>query len=67
MNKLNSFFITLSVILATHFSVFAQQNSVKKLPSMHKQRNNNIDIKHIALNLRFNWQKKQASGIATIT
>lgn len=67
MNKFNSFFITLGVILATHLSVFAQQDSVKKSPSMHKQRNNNIDIKHIALNLRFNWQKKQASGTATIT
>ena len=67
MNKLNSFFIILGIILANHFSVFAQQDSIKKLPSMHKQRNNNIDIKHIALNLRFNWQKKQAIGIATIT
>lgn len=39
----------------------------KKLPPTNWIRSRKIDIKHIAIDLRFDWQKKQAYGTATVT
>lgn len=44
-----------------------QADSIKKLPSPDWVRTKRIDVKHIALDLRFDWEKKQAAGIAAIT
>lgn len=44
-----------------------QADSIKKLPPTQWTRSRNIDVKHIALDLRFDWKKKQAYGSATIT
>ena len=49
-------------------TIFAQElDSFKKLPSLLEIRHSAIDVKHIALDLEFDWQKKQALGTATIT
>jgi aminopeptidase N len=58
------------------FPSFAQQtDSTQKLlsalphpfPPAQWQRPRTLDVKHIALNLRFDWQKKQAYGTAALT
>lgn len=47
---------------------FAQlTDSLKKLPALQEIRHSAIDVKHIALDLQFDWQKKSAFGTATIT
>ncbi len=43
------------------------QDSIKKLPATYSSPKHNIDMKHIALDLHFDWKKKQAIGTATIT
>jgi aminopeptidase N len=66
MNQL----IACSLFILTFFSgaVSAQQpDSMKKLPPLHAPRSPKIDVRHIALNLRFDWQKKQAIGTAKIS
>lgn len=48
--------------------VSAQQPAeTKKLPPLNQLRTRRIDVKHIAIDLRFDWQKKQAFGTAAIT
>lgn len=48
-------------------SVFAQQDATKKLPPVNWVRSRKIDVKHIDLDLRFDWDKSQAIGVETIT
>ncbi|MBK8464483.1 MAG: M1 family metallopeptidase [Chloracidobacterium sp.] len=48
-------------------SVFVQQDEKKKLPPVNWVRSRNIDIKHIDVDLRFDWDRSQAIGTATIT
>lgn len=56
----------LSVLSAK--AIFAQElGSLKRLPALQVIRHSEIDVKHIALDLQFDWQKKQAFGTATIT
>lgn len=40
---------------------------VKKLPPLHEVRTREYDMRHIALDLKFDWEKEQAYGTATIT
>ncbi len=49
--------------------LFQQDDSakVKKLPPAHFIRSRDFDMRHIALNLKFDWDKEQAIGTATIT
>ncbi|MBL7816961.1 MAG: HEAT repeat domain-containing protein [Saprospiraceae bacterium] len=48
--------------------IFAQElDSLKKLPALQEMRQPKIDVKHIALDLSFDWQKKQTFGTATLT
>ena len=56
-------------IFLLNFSLnFAQQtDSLKALPLAQLVRILKIDVKHIALDLTFDWQKKQAIGTATLT
>src|SRR5438128_2173682 len=48
-------------------SVFVQQDGTKKLPPVHWVRSRKIDVKHMDLDLRFDWDKSQAIGVETIT
>lgn len=64
MNKFYKLLSIVFIVLCTHAS--AQQDSVKKLP-VHWARTRTIDVRHIALDLRFNWIKRHAYGTATIT
>jgi aminopeptidase N len=65
-------FLTLFCVLPC-LPLSAQQSdsTAKKLPPTlppaQWQRPRTLDVKHIALNLRFDWQKKQAFGTAKIT
>ena len=44
-----------------------EKNQVKKLPPVHYVRSRDYDMRHIALNLKFDWDKEQAFGTATVT
>jgi aminopeptidase N len=44
-----------------------QQAEKKKLPPIHYVRSRDYDLRHIALNLKFDWEKEQTYGTATIT
>ncbi|MFN0107890.1 MAG: M1 family aminopeptidase [Blastocatellia bacterium] len=49
---------------------YAQQETKaekKKLPPANWMRSRTIDVKHIAIDLRFDWQKKQARGTTAVT
>lgn len=39
----------------------------KKLPPPKAKRSRKIDVKHLALDLRFDWTRRQAFGVASIT
>lgn len=47
-------------------SVFVQDET-KKLPPVNWIRSRSIDVKHIAVDLEFDWDKEQAIGTETIT
>jgi aminopeptidase N len=40
---------------------------VKKLPPVNWIRSRQIDVKHIAIDLKFDWEKESAMGVTTIT
>ena len=64
------FFIFLLALFgfALPIPIFAQQNKdTKKLPPAHYIRSRDYDMQHIALDLKFDWNKEQAFGTATIT
>jgi aminopeptidase N len=44
-----------------------EQKQVKKLPPVHYVRSRDYDMRHIALNLKFDWEKEQTYGTAAIT
>ncbi len=41
--------------------------TAKKLPPVNWIRSRTIDVKHIAIDLRFDWEKEQALGVSTVT
>jgi len=49
------------------FGVFRQQDEKQDLPPVNWIRSSNIDIKNILVDIRFDWEKEQALGVATIT
>ena len=64
----------LSLLLVILFGVsgtaLAQQKEnekERKLPPAHYIRSRDYDMRHIALNLKFDWDKEQTFGTATIT
>ncbi|MFT3908290.1 MAG: M1 family aminopeptidase [Ferruginibacter sp.] len=60
--------ILMFVLFIMLCSVSAQQpGSIKKMPAANHARLSNIDVKHIAIDLRFDWKKKQAYGTTSIT
>jgi len=44
-----------------------QDGEVKKLPPVNWIRSRQIDVKHIAIDLKFDWEKESAIGSTTIT
>jgi aminopeptidase N len=44
-----------------------QQQKVHKLPPLRFVRSRDFDMKHVALDLRFDWDKSQAFGTARVT
>ncbi|MFN8283295.1 MAG: M1 family aminopeptidase [Chitinophagales bacterium] len=46
---------------------FAQTaDSIQPLPALNQQRESKINVKHIAIDLKFDWKKKTAYGKATL-
>lgn len=62
-----SFFLLLLWVAVICCSSVSAQDSIKKLPAAYKNPVYKIDVKHLTLDLRFDWKKKQAIGTATIT
>jgi aminopeptidase N len=61
-------FSTISTAARPPQNLFLQQNrQVKKLPPVNWIRSRQIDVKHIAIDLRFDWEKESASGVSTVT
>jgi len=58
-----------TTIQARPIAMFAARpdGEVQKLPPVNWIRSRKIDTKHIAIDLRFNWEKQQALGLETIT
>ena len=48
-------------------NVFVQQDEKKKLPPVNWVRSRTIDVKHLDIDLRFDWDKEQAIGTVVIT
>lgn len=64
MNKHIS--IALLLILLASFSATGQ-DSTKRLPAPHWARARKVDIKHVSIDLQFDWKKRQAFGSTAIT
>jgi aminopeptidase N len=59
-------FVLLLFVL-TNITLAQQPQEIKKLPPVNLPRSRTIDVKHIALDLRFDWRRKQAYGSASLT
>ncbi|HYO92663.1 MAG TPA: hypothetical protein VEQ40_13560, partial [Pyrinomonadaceae bacterium] len=63
--------LALALLFVTPQALFAQQaqqvSSRAQLPPTQYIPSRNYDTRHITLNLRFNWDKEQALGTATIS
>lgn len=64
-----SFFELFSLLLFVSTCIISAQpiTEIKQLPPLNEPRSRQIDVKHIALDLQFDWKKKQAFGATTIT
>lgn len=60
-------FVLLFLTFIASTSVAAPIDSLVKLPPARWDRTRKIDVKHIALDLQFDWTTRQAYGIASIT
>lgn len=65
MNK--SFNFLLVFLITIPLITSGQVDSVKQLPAAHWARARKVDVKHIAIDLRFDWQKRQAFGTTAVT
>src|SRR6476469_9450124 len=66
---LSAVFVLSAIVNATprfDASIF-QQTDVKKLPPVNYIRSRTIDVKHLDIDLRFDWDKEQAIGSEVIT
>ncbi len=48
-------------------NVFVQQDEKRKLPPVNWIRSRKIDVKHLDIDLRFDWDKEQAIGTTVVT
>lgn len=60
-------FIAASFLIFLNDAAAQQPDSIKQLPLAHWARSRTLDLKHLALDLRFDWKKKQAFGTAAIS
>lgn len=60
-------FLLSFVFAATAQTPANTQEEVKKLPPIQYIRSRDFDMRHIALNLKFDWEKEQTFGTATVT
>src|SRR5215218_10166507 len=44
-----------------------EDGEIKKLPPVNWIRSRQIDVKHIAIDLKFDWDKESAFGVTTVT
>lgn len=68
--KLTGFFILLFLFAPAAFAqgqTDIKTQEKKLLPPVHYVRSRDYDMRHIALNLKFDWEKEQTYGTATIT
>ena len=66
--KSAAFFAALLFLLPVISSAqLPNPTEIKKLPPVHYVRSRDYDMRHSALNLKFDWDKEQAYGTATIT
>ena len=68
--KLRFFALLITLLLSVSTFVTAQtapDAGVKKLPPPNYVRSRDIDIKHVAIDLRFDWDKAQAYGNTVVT
>lgn len=66
-SRFNLFVLILIFLSAFSPVVQAQQQEIKKLPPAHYVRSRDYDMRHITLDLKFDWDKEQTIGTATIT
>ncbi len=59
--------IVIGLICLGGQTAFPQAVPESKLPPVHYIRSHDFDVRHIALNLKFDWEKEQAYGTATLT
>lgn len=59
--------LPLSLLLVRSLTFSQAPDSIKRLAPPVWTRSRNIDVKHVVLDLRFDWQKRQALGTAAIT
>ncbi|MBL8017187.1 MAG: hypothetical protein JNK43_07960 [Ignavibacteria bacterium] len=64
MAKLKKYLLILILLMANSTN---SQQEINKLPKIFPERISKVSIKNIALDLRFDWQKRQAYGTASIT
>lgn len=55
------------VVTPAYAQAAAEPEKPKTLPPLQSPRTLEIDVKHIALDLRFDWARRQAYGVAEIT
>lgn len=70
MNKKNictKLFAFLMISLLVFAPAIKAQTEAKKLPPVNWIRSRTIDVKHIAVDLKFDWEKEQALGVSTVT
>ena len=58
-------FLMVSFLIAS--PIIKAQTEARKLPPVNWIRSRTIDVKHIAIDLRFDWEKEQALGVSTVT
>lgn len=68
MEQKNLLALPLLILLVLSDLVLANQKTDNQvLPLLQNGRMRRVDVKHIVIDLRFDWQKRQAYGVTTIT
>ena len=69
--RLRFFALIFALVLSSSAFVNAQNEdeigAFKKLPPVNYVRSRDVDIKHVAIDLRFDWEKSQAYGNTVVT
>lgn len=66
MQPMNKYILSLlAIVFALHVS--SAQDAPKRLPETHWARARKIDVRHLSIDLQFDWQKRQAFGTTAIT